>query len=1175
MNRILTISSAFIASVLLLIAMSLGVDDMSVYAQQGDVPTPTPTSTVETDGVIDIQVDPSEGKISKPNYPKLSSDLNYIVEQGKTDKSARESASLRNVGGGASKDQSQVIGVTILIEENHRDAIVSYLDSIDALPRHLGTDFIEAYVPVSLLVEASQREGVLRIDSITPPQPAQGTIISQGVAAHGVTSWHEAGFKGQGVKIGVIDKTFGGFSDLMGTELPATVSAECHTLVYPPTTNLHNCGDSSSDKHGTAVTEVLFDIAPEAEYYIANPDGLTAIVRTTAWMVSEGVDVINMSLVWPFEGPGDGTSRWAGSPLSSVNKAVEGGIIWVNGAGNDAKNSWYGAFGDSDSDDILEFDTDGDECNGVTIDLQFPEVLTVQLRWDDVWVRGATKDLDLYLIPVTEGTTPSLSDAVVTSEDEQTGVWLHIPYEKITLRGGSALTIDNGDYCLAVKHAAGAEPSWVQLLVWEAEGDLEHYVSSHNIGTPGDSKSAGMLAVGAALHSSTDTIQSFSSRGPTTDDRIKPDIVGADGGNSSSYGRAFYGTSAASPHVAGLAALVKQANPTWSPSQVATYLKDRALGRGTVPNNTWGYGFAKLPSAPDPTLSALTMTDVDFGTFSSDTTLYYATVANSISETTVTPTLNDTDASYHILIQGVRDEDDTVSLREGRRSHVTVVVTADDDATVKKYLVIVTRAESVALTYGENGTASLRTFQPDRLRESTTTWSLTGTDEDDFIISSEGTLSFASTPDYESPSDSGQDNVYEVTVTARDDRLRDHLFEVTVTVEGVDEPPVINGTSTIDDYDENDTGDVATYTASDPEGDTDITWSLSGTDQEDFEIAGGVLTFKDAPDHESPDDSGRDNHYEVTVQATDSNSNRGELHVDVIVKDIDEPPVITGPETVDDFPENSAVSRQVGRYTVNNPERTSVSLSLTGTDNAKFTLASNGTLTFNESPDYEEQASYNVTLRAATGSQTVNRAVTISIQNVEEPGTVLLSSVQPQVDTVFTATLTDDDEPTGTTWQWYRASSRSSAGTAITNASSRSFTPTADDVGRYLRVVASYDDGYDDGNSAAAVSTYRTQEAPPVPEPPEFPADGNYSRSIRENLPAGRNVGASVTATDGNSDKLTYSLAASDEFEIVESTGQLRAKVPLDHEAQEQYSVTVTRHRSGRPDRQCICDNHS
>ncbi len=116
-----------------------------------------------------------------------------------------------------------------------------------------------------------------------------------------------------------------------------------------------------------------------------------------------------------------------------------------------------------------------------------------------------------------------------------------------------------------------------------------------------------MLAVGAAHVGDTSTIEQFSSQGPTPDDRTKPDIVGADGVQSAAYGDAFYGTSQAAPHVSGLAALVQQRFPIYTPQQTANYLKTHASARGAVPNNIWGHGFARLlPSdvataTPEPT----------------------------------------------------------------------------------------------------------------------------------------------------------------------------------------------------------------------------------------------------------------------------------------------------------------------------------------------------------------------------------------------------------------------------------------------------------------------------------------------------------------------------------------------------------------------------------------------
>ena len=77
MNRLLSLSLALAAAALLLIGLLAGSRGAGVHAQQGDAPTPT----AESDGVGDIEIIPTEGKISPPRYPNLDSALNHIVEQ--------------------------------------------------------------------------------------------------------------------------------------------------------------------------------------------------------------------------------------------------------------------------------------------------------------------------------------------------------------------------------------------------------------------------------------------------------------------------------------------------------------------------------------------------------------------------------------------------------------------------------------------------------------------------------------------------------------------------------------------------------------------------------------------------------------------------------------------------------------------------------------------------------------------------------------------------------------------------------------------------------------------------------------------------------------------------------------------------------------------------------------
>ena len=227
MNRLLSLSVALAASALLLIGLLAGSRSASVHAQQGGAATPTPAA--EPGPVFDIQILPTEGKISPPRYPNLDSNLNHIVEQTRTGRLTAQAAAAS-----ATMHYGQSVAATLYIIEGYADAIASYLEANGASPRNIGTDYIEAYIPVSLLAEASEQEGVVSVRAIVPPYPDQGTIVSGGVAAHGVPSWHAAGYKGSGVKIGVIDLSFKGFAELMGSELPTTVNARRHRDDHHP-----------------------------------------------------------------------------------------------------------------------------------------------------------------------------------------------------------------------------------------------------------------------------------------------------------------------------------------------------------------------------------------------------------------------------------------------------------------------------------------------------------------------------------------------------------------------------------------------------------------------------------------------------------------------------------------------------------------------------------------------------------------------------------------------------------------------------------------------------------------------------------------------------------------------------------------------------------------------------
>ena len=595
---------AVAVSAALLFTMLTGADRTRVEAQTEDTPTPAPTATATPDGTEETDANADggseseqNGKADAPKYGNMDSVLNGLVQQVE-----RGISSARSAASTAPLSDDESVAVSLFIEEDHVEDVRQYLDNNGASTRNVGEDYIEAYVPVSLLGSVSEQEGVTTVNTIIPPQPLQKTLTSDAVAVHGADIWQAAGLKGEGTKIGIIDTGFVGFQDLMDIELPAggKVYALCFTDLGTLSQDINDC-ETFSD-HGSAVTEAAYDIAPEATYYIANPGSWGDLRTTTIWMASEGVDVINHSVGWLWSGPGDGSSRIGTSPLNTVHRAVARDITWVNAAGNSATSTWSGAYSDPDGDGVHNF-TDTDDCNDVLLGAD--EVYIAQLRWYDVW-GAATKDVDLWLINMDTG------ERVAASDNFQPEY--RFPLEVIALR-----TEEKGEYCLSVRLYGGEAPAWIQLQSFRTQ-DLEHHTLSGSIATPAESNNPGLLAVGAAPFYDTTEIEDSSSRGPVTpaDERIKPDVVGADYAYSVVAGGRVSGTSFGSPHVAGMAALVKQLYPSKSPAGIANYLRGHALERGEEgPDYTWGYGFAVLPAsdAPyDPCLEELGSID-DSGEF--------------------------------------------------------------------------------------------------------------------------------------------------------------------------------------------------------------------------------------------------------------------------------------------------------------------------------------------------------------------------------------------------------------------------------------------------------------------------------------------------------------------------------------------------------------------------------
>ena len=215
--------------------------------------------------------------------------------------------------------------------------------------------------------------------------------------------------------------------------------------------------------------------------------------------------------------------------------------------------------------------------------------------------------------------------------------------------------------------------------------------------------------------------------------------------------------------------------------------------------------------------------------------------------------------------------------------------------------------------------------------------------------------------------------------------------EVTVSGANLNVGPVVVGKAKPTFFETN-PRTVETYTATDPESDT-ITWSLSGPDASFFSIADGVLNFDSAGDYEDPRDAGRNNAYEVIIHASDG-SNSAVFHVTVVIRDVDETPLVAGPTTIN---VRGGTTAYVGRYGATDPEGFVTSWEpISGVDAQHFEFSDAGDLSFTAVPDFDNPAdtngdnTYEVTVSASSDGDRGTRTGTLDVVvTVTDPNQVI------------------------------------------------------------------------------------------------------------------------------------------------------------------------------------------
>lgn len=532
----------------------------------------------------------SEKELIAKKHQKIGSRLNSMaraVKNGPEETLTEEAASAMNVSGDS-------VQVYVAIDSDGLENALEAIKQVSGKATRTSRDasIIQAWVPLQQLealvdndsIHFIRQPDVARTEENLIPESA----TSEALSAMNATAWHAAGYTGAGVKIGIIDLGFTGYKSLLGTELPDSVTVK-------------NFVDSESDslvdgstEHGTACAEIIHDIAPEAQVYFAKISTSLDFEEAVDWLKDTcQVDIISSSISFTYTSPGDGTGFLA----DKVRQARDAGILWATAAGNYRTQHWAGQYYDSDSDDVHNF-SDGSEINCFGPDTDYcyvigsNQLLTVLLRWDD-WT-NVNQDYDLGLVRW----NGSAWDVVGAGTDLQDGTSGNRPTEIAT----GITTGDPTMYGFVIVRYKATRNVNFDALVWNG---LPPHIAYYPGSLPGLADAPDAITVAADTVNSPYTQEDFSSEGPTngpggtpTGGIIKPDIAGYDRVSTVSYGlQGFAGTSAATPHVAGAAALVLSKYPNYSPNNLQSFLQNIAVDQGTAGKDTkYGYGRLYLGS---------------------------------------------------------------------------------------------------------------------------------------------------------------------------------------------------------------------------------------------------------------------------------------------------------------------------------------------------------------------------------------------------------------------------------------------------------------------------------------------------------------------------------------------------------------------------------------------------
>jgi len=454
--------------------------------------------------------------------------------------------------------------------------------------------FVSGWLPIDSIKKMNALESL----KIVRPSYAvhhAGRVTSQGDGAMKADVARDTtGVDGTGFTVGVLSDSFNclgdGGNDITNDDLPdeITVLDEVGSCLL------------GSDE-GRAMMQIIHDIAPGASLafhtaYNGMADFAVGIIELRE---EADADIIVDDIIYLAE-----PMFQDGIIAQAVDHVKDLGAAYFSSAGNAGRDSYQAFFEPSGSSPVFFGEPhDFDTSSGVDIyqNITVPEGtgIDIVLQWDSPFFSesppGSPNDLDIFLLD------DSLSTVLAYSIDKNIG---GDPVEMLYFENpfGSGRT----DFNIVIEKVRGPNPRLMKYVIFNFEGTINEYDTSSGT-IYGHANAAGAMAVGAAAYYDTPEygvdpaeLESYSSAGPmpvifdefgsfiTPEIRKKPEIVSIDGVNTTFFGTDtepdgfpnFFGTSAAAPHAAGVAALMLEANPLLTPDDIYSILKNTASDMG-------------------------------------------------------------------------------------------------------------------------------------------------------------------------------------------------------------------------------------------------------------------------------------------------------------------------------------------------------------------------------------------------------------------------------------------------------------------------------------------------------------------------------------------------------------------------------------------------------------------